>query len=385
MPFLRPTLSDLRGQIASDIASNLPGADGLLRFSNLGITGDALAGLSHLHFGYLDWIALNAVPFTCTGEFLEGWAALKKITREPATAATGTATFTGTTGSVIPAGTGVVRGDGYVYTTQASATLASGTATVAITAVLPPLDPVNNPGGGGAAGNAAAGTVLSLQTAIVGVQSSGVAATALTGGSDIEVDSALRSRMLQAYQQPPQGGAQNDYVEWATAVPGVTRAWCEPNSLGLGTVVVYVMLDVSESAYNGFPQGTNGVSALDQGPGGVPRAAVATGDQLNVANAIYPLQPVTALVYVCAPIAYPANFTISGLSTTSAATRAAIAAAIAGVFQLYASPGGTVDLSYIESAIAAIVGTRGFVITIPSANIVLAAGNLPVLGTVTYV
>ncbi len=385
MPFLRPTLSDLRGQIASDIASNLPGADGLLRFSNLGITGDALAGLSHLHFGYLDWIALNAVPFTCTGEFLEGGAALKKITREPATAATGTATFTGTTGSVIPAGTGVVRGDGYVYTTQASATLASGTATVAITAVLPPLDPVNNPGGGGAAGNAAAGTVLSLQTAIAGVQSSGVAATALTGGSDIEVDSALRSRMLQAYQQPPQGGAQNDYVEWATAVPGVTRAWCEPNSLGLGTVVVYVMLDVRESAYNGFTQGTNGVSALDQGPGGVPRAAVATGDQLTVANAIYPLQPVTALVYVCAPIAYPVNFTISGLSTTSAATRTAIAAAITGVFQLYASPGGTVDLSYIESAIAAIVGTRGFVITVPSANIALAAGNLPVLGTVTYV
>ena len=43
MPFSRPTLATLRAQAAADIASALPGADPLLRFSNLGILGDAEA------------------------------------------------------------------------------------------------------------------------------------------------------------------------------------------------------------------------------------------------------------------------------------------------------------------------------------------------------
>src|SRR5471030_2665097 len=57
MPFVRPTLTALQGTVASDIAANLNGADALLRFSNLGITGRAQAGLANMHYGYLDWIA----------------------------------------------------------------------------------------------------------------------------------------------------------------------------------------------------------------------------------------------------------------------------------------------------------------------------------------
>jgi len=145
-------------------------------------------------------------------------------------------------------------------------------------------------------------------------------------------------------------------------------------------VVVYVMLDGSESAFNGFPQGVSGVATNETR--GIPTA---TGDQLAVANYIYPLQPVTALVYVYAPTAAPQNFTVSGLSSASAATKAAISAAIANVFVQYGTPlGGTVDLSYIESAIAAISGTAGFVITSPSGNITTTVGPLPTVGTITY-
>jgi uncharacterized phage protein gp47/JayE len=146
------------------------------------------------------------------------------------------------------------------------------------------------------------GSTLTLQTAIENVTSSGPVAASLTPGADIELDDSLRTRMLFAYQNPPQGGDQGDYVEWATAVTGVTRAWCLPNGFGAGTVVLYVMLDSAEAAFNGFPQGSNGVSQYDQGPGNLPRGTVATGDQLDVANAIITKQPVTALLYVCAPI-----------------------------------------------------------------------------------
>jgi uncharacterized phage protein gp47/JayE len=152
-------------------------------------------------------------------------------------------------------------------------------------------------------------------------------------------------------------------------------------------VVVYPMLDVTNSAYNGFPQGVSGV-AEDETRG----TPTATGDLLAVANWIYPLRPVTALVYSVAPTQDVINFTISGISTLPAATKNQIASAIAGVFVMYGSPlgepgsgqNGVIDLSYIGSAIAAIPGTAGFVITSPVANIVGTTGQLPVLGTITY-
>jgi uncharacterized phage protein gp47/JayE len=33
------------------------------------------AGMSHLHYAYLDYIALQTNPFTSTGEWLAGWMA----------------------------------------------------------------------------------------------------------------------------------------------------------------------------------------------------------------------------------------------------------------------------------------------------------------------
>lgn len=374
MPYSRPLLTDLQSQVAQDIASALPGADALLRFSNLGTLGKVQAALAHLHYGYLDWIAQQAVPYTATEEFLEAWAGLKGVTRKPATQASGSVTLNGAVGKPISSGVQLVRGDGVTFTTTSSGTVGGdGTVVVPATAVADPA------GVSGATGNTPVGVVMTLGQAIAGIQSNGAVSTAFTGGADIELDASLRSRMLAAYQAPPQGGAQNDYVAWALAVSGVTRAWCLRNGFGAGTVVVYMMLDGSEAAFGGFPQGSNGVAAAE------PRGTPATGDQLAVANAIFPVQPVTALVYACAPTADTINFTITGLTTSSAATRALIAAAIQGVFYLYGTPlGGTIALSLIESAIAAISGTQGFVITSPSANIITPLGQLPVLGTVTY-
>lgn len=380
MPYARPTLSDLRNQVAQDIAAGLVGSDPLLRFSSLNITGTAQANLANLHYGYLDWISLQAVPFTSTGEFLEGWAALKNVFRKPATQAgsvvPGKITFNGVPGTDIPLGTPLTRGDGVGYTSTADAVVAGGG--TAVVSAIANADPT---GLTGAFGNCPVNTLMTLGQAIVGVQSNGTVTTAFTGGADIEKDDSLLSRMLQAYQNVPQGGATNDYVTWALKVNGITRAWCNGNGFGAGTVVLYVMLDQTEAAHNGFPQGVNGVAAAEARP-----ATVATGDQLVVANYIFPLQPVTALVYVCAPIAAAQNFTISGIAGASTATKAAIAAAIAGVFVQYGTAlGGTVDLSYIESAVAAISGTAGFVLTVPTGNITTAVGYLPTVGTINYI
>lgn len=88
-----------------------------------------------------------------------------------------------------------------------------------------------------------------------------------------------------------------------------------------------------DNDYAGFPQGSDGISSLEQWG-----AVKATGDQRRVADAIYPQQPIIALVYVCAPIAQPIDFVFSGISHVDGTTTAAINAAIDEVFSLRASP-----------------------------------------------
>jgi uncharacterized phage protein gp47/JayE len=391
MPYARPTLTTLISQVNGDIQTGLQGTDPLLRFSALQILGTALAGLANEQYGYTDWVAQQANPFTATGEFLAAWAALKKIYREAATqagaATPGQITFSAVTTSPapeIPVGTMITRGDGTQYVTTALATASGGSIVVSAEAVA------DTTGLTGAFGNCAVGTVMTLGTSITGITSTGSVTTAFTGGADIETDDSLRTRMLAAYQNPVQGGAASDYPEWALEVNGVSRAWCNPNGFGAGSVVTYVMLDTAESASNGFPVGSNGV-ATDEW-----RGVQATGDQLTVANYIYPLRPATALSYVCSPTQNVINFSISGTASFSSATKALITAAIQGVFVMYGNPlgavtgntqpttSGTIDMSYINSAIAAISGTPGFVITSPSGNITGALGSLPVLGGVTW-
>lgn len=370
MPYARPSLTALRTQAMQDIAaSGLTGANGFLRNSVLRVLAWVQAGMAHLHYGFLDWIAKESIPFTCDAEFLDGWAALKGVTRKAATAATGTWTGTGVNGSVLSAGIALIRADQVQYVTTASATVLSGTVTVAIAAVV-----------AGANGNADIATPLSLANTVTGINATGAAGTALTGGADIETDAALRTRMLQAYAAPSQGGAKADYVTWALQVAGVTRAWCNPNGLGVGTAVVYTMFDVTEAAYNGFPQGTNGVATAET------RGTVATGDQLAVANHIYPLRPVTALVYSYAPAPQALAFTVAGLNPNTAAMQTAVTAALTALLMEKASPlaDTAIDQSDADAAILAVPGVVSFRVTAPSFPQTPTLGNIFTLGTVTF-
>jgi len=387
MPFSRPTLSDLRNQVMADINATLSGANAYLRKAVLRVLAIAQAGLAHLHFGYLDWISKQAVPWTATDEYQAAWGALKNVYQKDAVQAVLTVQFSGTVDTLISSGINVVRADGETYTIQESATIGGGG-----TAVVTVVDTV-----AGAAGNCDDGTSLTLATTIAGVQSTGTVTGTVTTGVDTEDQKAFGSRVIAAFQQTPQGGDSDDYVAWALAVPGVTRAWCSPNGFGAGTVVLRFMMDVAQAAHGGFPQGTNGVSQHDQGPDGLPRDVVATGDQLTLADAIVGEQPVTALVFACAPIENRLHFTISGLSTSSAATRAAIASAVSDVLFRNGDPrAGTINLNDIEAAINSVPGTGGWlmvqvtgtvdgVITTYPGNITGAMGELPTLDGITYV
>ena len=380
MPYTRPTLTQERDQALQDIQNgNLPGVDGLLTRSVLRVLAYAQAGLSYLHYGYQDWIARQAVPWTATDEHLEGWAALKAVTRKPATDAVLQMTFTGVPGTVLPLGTAITALNALAFTTTAATSVSSsGSVSVPASAAA-----------AGSAYNLAVGTQVALAGSVSGINSAGAVSAIVTPGADRERDDPFRTRVLQVYANPPQGGAQSDYVTWAEAVPGVTRAWCSPNGFGPGTVIVYAMLDDAEGALGGFPQGTNGVAAgaprhpaahraqLWQANAPPPPPA-ATGDQLSIANAIYPLQPVTALVYACAPQPFSVAFTIVDVFPFTAAIEAGIAAALTDMFLRLGSPlGMTLYPSDWNEAISSVSGLEHFAVASPAAPVLVPLGFLP--------
>lgn len=373
MPYARPTLTALRNQAVADITtSGVPNLDGLLRNAVLRVLAWVMAGLAYSVYGYLDWIALEAVPFTATGEYLEAWAALIGIYRKDASSATGQAQFTGSVaGTFVPAGTQLTRQDATPYTSTADATVdATGVLLVPIAAAIT-----------GAVTNCDAGTPINFPTPIGGINNNGTIITpGCTGGADQELDSDFRNRMLVKYAQPPQGGAASDYVDWALEVPGCTRAWVQPNGEGYGSVTVRVMFDETEAANGGFPVGSDGVATEETraGPG-----ATATGDQLAVADHIYPVQPVTALVYVRAPIAAPINVTLLALDPNSPDMQAQITAAIEDMLLEKAETGGTIYPSDLYEAILATPGVNHFTMSEPALPITADAGALPVMGTLT--
>lgn len=351
MPFDRPLLSDLIDRAAADIESRLPGGDARLRRSNLSVLARVHSGAVHGLYGYLSWLALQLMPDTAELEHMDRWAAIWGVARKPATAATGNVTLAGTNGVVVPTGTVLQRSDGAQFAINADVTIAGGVGTAAVTAVVP-----------GAAGNTVASSAVTIISPIAGVNSAAtVASGGLAGGADTESDDALRARLLDRIQEPPHGGADFDYVKWALEIPGVTRAWCFPLEMGLGTVTVRFVRDDDVSL--------------------IPDA----GEVAAVQAYIDALRPVTADVYVVAPTAVSLNLTISGLSPATTAVRDAIAAELADLLRREAEPGGTILLSHIREAISIAAGEYNHSLTSPIADVTHTTGQIAVLGTITWV
>ncbi|MBQ0533478.1 baseplate J/gp47 family protein [Providencia huaxiensis] len=378
MPFKRKTLSELRAQSEQFIRSELKEPGALLRFSNLRILADMTAGMSHMHYGYLDYIAKQTTPFTATDEWLAGWGALKRVYRKaPQRAQCPNVKATGVPGTLIRKGSKLNRGDGYQYETVDDAIIThSGEALISIIAVLPDIN--NTPEEAGYLGNSPAGTLLTLDISIAGVSSELIAMAPIAGGTDIESEALFRSRTLEAYQNPAQGGNTADYLGWAKEVPGVTRAWVRRRLLGGGTVGIYVMCDGNSN--HGFPIGTDGPATQEV------YQVHATGDQLRVADHLYDLQPVTALVWVCSPINKKVNFVLKGLTHLSAEERNALHDAIDHFFYQRCDPANEnkITPADIDRSIYSSLGLMGYQMISPNTDIELGIGEIPTRGEVIY-
>ncbi|MEQ8318777.1 MAG: baseplate J/gp47 family protein [Rhodospirillales bacterium] len=348
MPYNRPTLPDLIDTAETDIEARLPDADARLRASNLNVLARVLAGGEDGLYNFIDWASKQILVDTAEAEMLDRHASVWGVARTPAAFAQGNVTITGTSGTVVPAGTRLRRSDNVTYATDAEATLASGTATVAVTAET-----------AAAAGNASAAAAVSLVSPIAGITTqAAVASGGLTGGADTETDASLRLRVIDRIQQPPHGGAGFDYVKWALEFPGVTHAWVYSQELGIGTVTVRFMM----------------VGTYDDG---IPLEADVTALQ----SYLDALRPVTAALTVVAPVAVPLNITTLSITPSSSAVQAAIEAEVADLILREAEPGATILISHLREAISIAAGETDHVLSDPSADIEHDTGEIAVVGT----
>jgi uncharacterized phage protein gp47/JayE len=356
MPWNTPSLREVREMVRDDITAALSGAV-LVGNSVLRVMSDANAGLAHLTLRYIDWLARQLLPDTAETEWLDRhgniWLtnADGSTGRKAASFATGSVTLTGTPNTVVPTATQFQSGDAIRYETIEQVMISPDGTPVDIRAI-----------DAGAAGNLDPGDVLFVTTAVNGLDSS-VTVILLTGGTDVENDDDLRGRVLDRIRQPPMGGDQNDYVQWAEAVAGVTRAWCAPLEMGIGTVTVRFMCDDLRTSNDGFPLPED-ISAVETYLDSVRPVAVKD-------------------FFVVGPIPFGISLTITALEQDDAGIRAEIESAISDMLLEKAIPGQTIYRSWIDEAISSVHSVDHYDLDFED-GIMPTAGHLGVLGSVTY-
>jgi uncharacterized phage protein gp47/JayE len=298
--------------------------------SVLRVMSDANAGLAYLVMLYINWLSNQLLPDTAETTFLDRFASiwLKNFGggRKTATFASGSVLVTGIAGVVVPLGTQFSAQSASASSSSVPVTVIyQSTAQVTIGSTPTPVNLVALTAG--SAGNLDPQTIISFATAIAGANGI-VTVVSMTGGADQESDALLRARVLQRIQQPPMGGAATDYIAWAESIPGVTRAWCNPNEMGIGTVTLRFMMDELRATPGNY---------LSSGfPTSVDVAAV----QAYVNS----VRPVTAQdIFVVSPIPEPVNFVLGNLSPSDPGTVQNIVTSVNNMLLLKGAPANAVD------------------------------------------
>jgi uncharacterized phage protein gp47/JayE len=350
MPFDRPTLPALVDRIQADLISRLGGSGAPLRRSVVAVLARVFAGVIHGLYGALDYLSRQLFADVADDAYLVRFASLYGLSKTAATFAAGQIIVTGTDGQDVPNGAVLRRSDGAEFVAAIGGTIFGGTLILDVTAVLAGVD-----------GNCDVGVELTFESPYPGVDAGATVLEAISGGNDIESTESLRTRLLERIRSAPQGGAESDYIDWALSVAGVTRVWVYPNQLGAGTVVVYFVRD--DDAGSIIPSG---------------------GEVTTVQTYIDTVRPVTAAVTVAAPTAKTWNFTLAVVPNTTA-VKDAVEAELTDLFRSEGEPGVTLPLSAVRTAIGIASGLTDYTLTTPSADLTHSAGELPVLGTITWV
>jgi uncharacterized phage protein gp47/JayE len=190
-----------------------------------------------------EWIQKQCFPQTAQGSFLDQHAELRGLSRQAATQSVGKLRFSidraGQSDLIIQAGTVCMTAGQVRFETTETVTLKAGK--LYVEAEAQAIEP-------GSAGNVAAGTVLTMAVAPVGIRRCGNPEP-FTGGMDEETDESLRSRVLETYRRLANGANaayyEKEALAFSTDVAAVTVVG---RSRGIGTV------DVVPAVWKGVPE-----------------------------------------------------------------------------------------------------------------------------------
>ncbi|MFY3978815.1 baseplate J/gp47 family protein [Achromobacter xylosoxidans] len=346
MPFETPTLPALVARAESDLSAQ---ADSVLRRSDQRVLSRVHGGTAYGLYGFLGWIALQVLPDSCDADILARWAAMRGVSRTPATSAVGSVVVRGAVGVVVDEGVLLQAQDGRQYATSGPVTLTVPSQEIQVRAVQ-----------AGAAGNAPPGLRVSLVSPVQGVQDQAeVGEGGLTAGTDEETLEAWRSRVVRSFRRIPHGGDEEDYVDWATEVPGVTRAWARRNFLGLGTVGVFFV--------------------RDNDPDPIPSPSAIAAVQAHLDSK----RPLCAEVYAMAPVPLPVVCRLSVTPDTTA-LRARVEAALRELFVREGDLGARLIWTHIGQAISETAGEEDHRLVAPASDVIPEASELPVFGGVEW-
>jgi uncharacterized phage protein gp47/JayE len=346
MPHEIPTLPALIQRTEADFERNAPDA---LRRADGKVAARALSGTAFELYGYQDWIARQSNPATCDEDMLLRWATWRlEGGRTPAVAAKGLATVSGSSGALVDVGQAYRTDDGRRYVVAQAAKLVNGAATLQLVA-----EEV------GSLGNIEGGTLTAV-TPVLGVNpTASIGADGIVGGAELEGLEALRGRVQAAFKNPSKVGNGADFVEWALEVPGVTRAWALPRWMGPGTFGLAFVRD-------GDPD------------------IIPTPAQVAEVQAHLELRrPVTAEVYALAPVARAIHFSLR-LVPDGLALREAVTQALRGLIVDEGGPSQTLKISRLRAAISNTPGETDHVLSVPAADVSMAANEVAVPGVMTW-
>jgi uncharacterized phage protein gp47/JayE len=448
MPLSYPTLENLIETARAEFRRQLPGIDPTVYGSWARGFIDGCGAMAHaLGFVVRD-LEQELFPQTATDEFLDRWGGYENLPRNPATGGSGFISLNGTVATLINAGEQFTGSNDVVYSVISPAAVEvvallvtsltrSGTTATAITSTPHMLatgmqttisgavetaynGPVTVTVTGensftyqvaGAPSTPATGTItetsdfasLNVQAVTTGPSTNMLAGAtlnvglanlaslayvqfgALGGGADLEGDNGYRDRIIESRSNISGVFTEDQIKIAARTIPGNTRVFVKRpvTALGSGTQGLpsyspaagqVVVIIVRDNDANIIPT----QSVLDQ-----TKDAIITLGKL-------PAHTRADDVFVLSPVAQVVDFTFSAISPNTQTMKTSIRNQLIAFFQDVVTFEEDIPSASYNGAIQntrdTVTGERlvSFTLSAPPGSIVVADGNIPVLGAVTF-
>lgn len=312
----------------------------------------AVAAQLYTLYVQAEWTRMQCFPQTARGEYLDRHGALRGVTRREAEAAAGVMRFyvdgPREEPVAVEAGTVCMTAGQVRFVTTRAGEVETGALYTDI-----PARAVE----AGESGNVAAGTVLSMAVAPTAI-SACVNPEAFAGGRDREEDESLRARIMETYARLANGANAAYYKLAALSFDEVAAAHVIPRSRGVGTVDVVIATEA-----------------------GVPDSGLIR----TVKEHIQAMREIAVDVEVRGPETVPVDVEVT--VKAAAGTDAAVAAAKAEETLRGWFTGRRLGQSVLTARLTALVfaldGVENCAVTLPRADVTVAEGALPVLGSLT--